>query len=91
MADNMRYALDTCLYNMDYRVHSPCIIRSGCEPLETALETGLDTPGEAPFEFCTADNDMFFSRSHWGCVSCLNAGGVQTYLSNCKPTTPYSS
>lgn len=80
----MRYALDTCLYDPDFQVHSPCIIKSGCEPLEPALEAGLDTPGDGTWDYCTAADDVFSYRSHWGCVSCLNAGGVQTYLSNCE-------
>ncbi|ROT39210.1 hypothetical protein SODALDRAFT_332634 [Sodiomyces alkalinus F11] len=83
MLYNMRFALDTCLWNNDTAIHSPCMINFACEPLAEAVGTGLSTPGEQHFDYCTADGNVFSSNSHWSCVSCLQNSAIQTYyLSN---------
>ncbi|EEY14091.1 conserved hypothetical protein [Verticillium alfalfae VaMs.102] len=82
MLYNMRYALNTCLFDDSTAVNSPCIINYACEPLEDALRTGLSTPGEQNFDYCTADEGAFSKKWHWSCVSCLKSSGTQVYLSN---------
>ncbi|KAG7125983.1 hypothetical protein HYQ44_001023 [Verticillium longisporum] len=82
MLYNMRYALNTCLFDESTAVNSPCIINYACEPLEDALRTGLTTPGEQNFDYCTADEGAFSKKWHWSCVSCLKSSGTQVYLSN---------
>ncbi|KAG7134602.1 hypothetical protein HYQ46_009074 [Verticillium longisporum] len=65
MLYNMRYALNTCLFDESTAVNSPCIINYACEPLEDALRTGLSTPGEQSFDYCTADEGAFSRKWHW--------------------------
>ncbi|KAI8178090.1 hypothetical protein K4K54_003654, partial [Colletotrichum sp. SAR 10_86] len=87
---NIRYAVDTCLFNFP-DINSPCIISSACKPLKTTLASGLDTPNAATsYDFCTADGDKF-SSSWWPCVKCLQSSDSQSYLSNCKchANTPF--
>lgn len=80
----MRYTIDTCLFNDETAVNSPCIINYGCEPLEDAVATGLSDPGEKHYDYCTADDDVFMDTKHWACVSCLQGSADQVYLSNCS-------
>lgn len=82
MLYNLRFALDTCLFDPEFVIESPCIIKSGCEPLEKPLSAGLETPGNGQFDYCTADGNSFSSKAHWSCVTCLHASEEQVYMSN---------
>ncbi|KAM0332964.1 hypothetical protein ACHAQA_001620 [Verticillium albo-atrum] len=82
MLYNMRFALNTCLFDDATAVNSPCIINYGCGPLEDAITTGLSSPGDFNFDYCTADEGAFAAKWHWSCVSCLKSSGTQVYLSN---------
>ncbi len=85
--DNLRYALDTCLFgfaNSSDFVSSPCATDSSCGPLRTSLESDNLTQSSSEFGYCTADNSAFLGASNGRCTNCLRDTDNQVYFANCK-------
>ncbi|KAF3025993.1 hypothetical protein E8E14_015050 [Neopestalotiopsis sp. 37M] len=83
---NVQYSVDVCLFgypNTTETISSPCNINYACQPLKTALETGvLDPSKDNEFGYCDADGARFSGSSVDACVQCLQASDDQEYLAN---------
>lgn len=91
--DNMRFALGTCLFNFRNNtdaVSTPCSTSSSCGPLQGAIEHANLDPDENPYTFCNADSNSMMGSTLQKCEQCLQGGGTEVYLSNCKfKSSPY--
>jgi hypothetical protein len=99
--DNLRYAVDTCLFGLNDTdvsstsnttssgkvINSPCLINSACLPMKDSLMTTINDPLADPYAYCTANGTKFPSPNLNWCKSCLQASGNQVYLSNCEFVT----
>ena len=84
LADNMRYALDWCLYNYpeskNQTVSNTC--STSCAPISNALETNILMPNASTtYDYCQDPN---FLSNVDGCASCYKIIPNQLYLSNCE-------
>ncbi|ETS79773.1 hypothetical protein PFICI_09626 [Pestalotiopsis fici W106-1] len=83
---NVQYSVDVCLFgypNTTRTISSPCNINYACQPLKTALETGiLDPSKDSEFEYCDADGGHFNGTAVDACTQCLQASDDQQYLAN---------
>lgn len=89
--DNMRFALDTCLFgfrNNTDAVSTPCSTSNSCGPLQGAIEHANLDPDENPYTFCNADGNSMMGGAPQKCEQCLQSGGTEVYLSNCKLHVP---
>lgn len=87
----MRFALGTCLFafrNNTDAVSTPCSTSSSCGPLQGAIEHANLDPDENPYTFCNADSNSMMGSTLQKCEQCLQSGGTEVYLSNCKLTLP---
>lgn len=83
----MRYASAVCLY--DYPAHkeivnTTCDLSAACQPLQGALETGLNLQSDvSEYEYCSVDDSAFYGTGIDDCVSCLQSS-PESYLANCE-------
>lgn len=82
--DNMRYAIDTCVYDYPQSINQttskPC--QHSCANIPKALETNsLEADGSAPYDYC---QDPSFEANVEPCASCYSIVPDQIYISNCK-------
>ncbi len=96
--DNLRYAVDVCLYTFPNAssdvasTSSPCVLDTNCRPLQSALEAGnLNPSNETEFQYCTQAKGAFQGQAMNNCVQCLQATPDRSYLSNCKGTDRLST
>lgn len=89
MIDNLRYALDVCLFDSPKAVNSgpvsPCASNKSCKNLKDSL-TGDDlAPTQnGTWDYCFADNGAFMGSDRATCMQCLRDTQDQTYMANCK-------
>ncbi|ROW06009.1 hypothetical protein VMCG_04657 [Cytospora schulzeri] len=82
---NLRYASAVCLY--DYPTHranwtETCDLSAACQPLQGAIETGLDLQSESgEYAYCSVDNSVFYGTGIDDCVSCLQSS-PDSYVAN---------
>ncbi len=82
--DNMRYALDWCLFDYpeskNETASNTCKI--SCAPIANALETNILTPNASTtYDYC---HDQDFLPNVGACASCYKIIPNQLYISNCK-------
>jgi len=85
ITDNMRYALDECLYSYPKNLSQDPLpwnqCSTPCSPISSALETHLDSPNSSStFDFC--QSGVFLNQVQ-NCASCYRIIPDQLYLSNC--------
>lgn len=88
--DNMRYAVDTCMYDYPQSINQtmskPC--QHSCANISKALETNnLQADGSTPYDYC---QDPSFESNVGSCASCYSVVPNQVYISNCKSRNPTS-
>ncbi|POS79627.1 hypothetical protein DHEL01_v201991 [Diaporthe helianthi] len=82
---NLRFASATCLF--DYPKHRDnstayCDLETACKPLQTAVETSLNTKsGKSDFSYCSADHSAFQGSNVDNCVTCLQSS-PSSYVAN---------
>lgn len=87
LEDNLRYASAVCLY--DYPTHrenwtETCDLQAACQPLQGAIETGLDLEANSSeFAYCSVDDSAFYGTGIDDCVSCLQSS-PDSYVANCE-------
>ncbi|KAI1824631.1 hypothetical protein F4861DRAFT_247269 [Xylaria intraflava] len=84
---NLRYSVDVCLYDFPKAssskdISSPCDINFACQPLKTALETGITNSTHDTYDYCSVDGDIFAGSNADACLQCLQASPNQAYLAN---------
>ena len=84
VADNMRYALDWCLFNYtslnNQSAANSC--SNFCAPISNALKTNLLTPNSSTtYDFC---QNADFLNNVEPCASCYKIIPNQLYMSNCE-------
>ena len=84
LIDNMRYALDWCLFNYpqskNQTVSNTC--STSCSPISNALETNILTPNASTtYDYCQDPN---FLSNVDSCASCYKIIPNHLYMSNCK-------
>ncbi|RAL60153.1 hypothetical protein DID88_000778 [Monilinia fructigena] len=83
---NMRYTLASCLYgfsNVTDEVATPCSTSRACGPFQLALENGnFITSNETAYGYCSANYNSILSSGTSACLSCLQSGDTEFYLSN---------
>jgi hypothetical protein len=88
VTDNLRYALDSCLFNFANASDAEstvCSTSQACRPLQTALEDGNLIPtNESEYSYCNADDNAFRGTYLASCESCFQNTDDQKYLRNCK-------
>lgn len=82
--DNMRYAIDTCVYDypqfINQTTSKPC--QHSCANISKAMETNnLQADGSSPYDYC---QDPSFESNVESCASCYSIVPDQVYISNCK-------
>ena len=93
MSDNLRFALDVCLYDSpeaDPAIHtSPCASNEGCKNLKSALTGDELAPTQnMTWNYCFRDDGAFMSSNRTTCMQCLRETQDQTYMANCKIALP---
>jgi hypothetical protein len=88
-ADNLQYALDTCIFTSPSSVsNATSSCSTACNPLGSAmmpLTSGLLPNDEADFAFCGADQSAFSSEKNvTTCTQCLRTGAKESYMANCE-------
>ena len=86
--DNLRFALNTCIYgeaNATDPVNTPCSTDLDCGPMQGALQDGMSDPSTAQeYSYCSAYDNSFVGSSLSRCSQCLSTGGDDLfYMSNC--------
>lgn len=82
---NLRYASAVCLY--DYPTHrtnrtETCDLSAACQPLQGAIETGLNLQGDSgEFAYCSVDDSVLYGTGIDDCVSCLQSS-PDSYVAN---------
>ncbi|QSZ30593.1 hypothetical protein DSL72_000150 [Monilinia vaccinii-corymbosi] len=83
---NIRYNLASCLYgfsNATDAIATPCSTSKACGPLQLAIEDGnFITSNETAYSYCSANYNSILSRGTSACLSCLQSGSTESYLSN---------
>ncbi|KAA8572855.1 hypothetical protein EYC84_003425 [Monilinia fructicola] len=83
---NMRYTLASCLYgfsNATDPVVTPCSTSRACGPFQLAIEDGnFITSNETAYGYCSANYNSILSSGTSACLSCLQSGDTEFYLSN---------
>ncbi|RYO96068.1 hypothetical protein DL764_007547 [Monosporascus ibericus] len=82
---NLRYSVDVCVYgfpNASKRVSSPCDINTACGPLKEAMVAGNLDPDRDPYEYCTADRDVFSGHVLDACIQCMASSETQYFMAN---------
>ncbi|KAB8299919.1 hypothetical protein EYC80_000162 [Monilinia laxa] len=83
---NMRYTLASCLYgfsNATDAVATPCSTSRACGPFQLAIENGnFITNNETAYGYCSANYNSILSSGTSACLSCLQSGNSEFYLSN---------
>lgn len=91
-ADNVRYAVDVCLYSFPATPKSrssPCDIDFACAPLKKALISGgLEPSNDTAYGYCSADGGNFLGSNLAPCIQCLQSTTDQVYTSNCESDGP---
>lgn len=84
----MRYTLASCLYgfsNATDPVVTPCSTSRACGPFQLAIEDGnFITSNETAYGYCSANYNSILSSGTSACLSCLQSGDTEFYLSNCE-------
>lgn len=88
-SDNMRYALDWCIFGFptsnDQVLSNPCI--ETCELVATTLETNILTPNaSSPYDYCRGGPTFLTNLT--SCAFCQSLVPNRIYVSNCKPSIP---
>ncbi|KUI56814.1 hypothetical protein VP1G_04125 [Cytospora mali] len=82
---NLRYASAVCLYDypaLQANKSETCDLSTACQPLQGAIETGLDLNSDSgEFAYCSADDSVFYGTGIDDCVSCLQSS-PDSYLAN---------
>ena len=89
-ADNMRYALDWCLFEFPKRINqsaaNQCTL--SCAKVSNALQINILSPNASTtYDYC---QDPRFLPNVDDCAACYKAVPDQLYLSNCKSNSPWS-
>ncbi|CAD6439689.1 4bce7d26-6c51-44d3-9306-fb2451ef50d0 [Sclerotinia trifoliorum] len=83
---NIRYTLASCLYgfsNVTDTISTPCSTSKACGPLKPAIEDGnFITSNETAYGYCSVNYNSILSSGTSACISCLQAGNTESYLSN---------
>ncbi|KAF7875027.1 hypothetical protein EAF04_002199 [Stromatinia cepivora] len=83
---NIRYTLASCLYgfsNATNTIATPCSTSKACGPLQLAIEDGnFITGNETAYGYCSVNYNSILSSGTSACISCLQGGSIQSYLSN---------
>ncbi|KUI71047.1 hypothetical protein VM1G_07208 [Cytospora mali] len=82
---NLRYASAVCLYDypaLQANKSETCDLSTACQPLQGAIETGLDLDSDSgDFAYCSTDDSVFYGTGIDECVSCLQSS-PDSYLAN---------
>lgn len=84
MSVNMKYTVETCLFNNITDTSGMPACDNACNPLQTVLETSwFTTPMATQYNYCDIDSGSFPANAG-GCASCLQGKPGSVVLGNCK-------
>ncbi|KAK5993331.1 hypothetical protein PT974_06760 [Cladobotryum mycophilum] len=83
---NMRYTFDYCVFGYPNATgfnSGPCMTSEACGPLTPYLEKGIPDPAKASqYAYCDAGGGSNLGGAYEKCMSCMQADGSHSYLSN---------